>query len=250
MKSKRMWRYIISWVGLLTFGYAQAQTTVSSATLEEFEANEPRTYALRAGIDIVKPLTSQFSNDFKGLEVVGDLQLSKRLYVAAEIGTEEKTQQAELINFTTRGSYVKVGIDYNFFNNWKGMNNALYLGVRYARSLHTHTVNQYELYQLTQYLGQGPTTSGFATGEREQLSNGWIELLVGTKVQLLPNFFAGISARLHILSQNPQPQNFGNLYAPGFNRITDDNKFGAGFNYTLTYSFPFRFRKKKALTTQ
>ena len=230
----------------------QAQTTAVSSTLKEIELEqtEPKTYALRAGIDIVKPLITQFSNDYKGLEIVGDLQLGKRLYVAAELGTEEKTQQAELINFTTSGSYFKLGIDYNFFNNWKGMNNALYLGLRYARSLHTHTVNSYELYQLTRYLRQAPTENGYASGERQQISNGWVELLVGTKVQLLPNFYAGISARLHILNTNPQPENFGNLYAPGFNKITDDNKFGAGFNYTLTYSFPFRFGKKKEVTAQ
>lgn len=230
----------------------QAQTTAVSSTLKEIELEqtEPKTYALRAGIDIVKPLITQFSNDYKGLEIVGDLQLGKRLCVAAELGTEEKTQQAELINFTTSGSYFKLGIDYNFFNNWKGMNNALYLGLRYARSLHTHTVNSYELYQLTQYLRQAPTENGYASGERQQISNGWVELLVGTKVQLLPNFYAGISARLHILNTNPQPENFGNLYAPGFNKITDDNKFGAGFNYTLTYSFPFRFGKKKEVTAQ
>ena len=252
MKSKRMWRYIISWVCFFSMGYSHAQTIVASTTLQENETQqrEPRTFALRAGIDLVKPLTTQFSDDYVGLEIVGDLQLSKRLYAAAEIGTEEKTQQAELINFTTSGSYFKIGIDYNFFNNWKGMNNALYLGARYARSLHTHTVNQYELYQLTQYLRQPPTNEGYATGEREQISNGWVELLVGTKVQLLPNFFAGISARLHILNRNPQPENFGNLYAPGFNKITDDNKFGASFNYTLTYSFPFRFGKKRKTTTQ
>ena len=44
---------------------------------------------------------------------------------------------------------------------------------------------------------------------------------------------------------NPQPYNFGNLYVPGFNKVTDENNFGASFNYTLTYSLPFRFRKSK-----
>ena len=51
---------------------------------------------------------------------------------------------------------------------------------------------------------------------------------------------------MHALLNNNQPQDFGNLHAPGFNKITDDNKFGAGINYTIAYAFPFRFKKEKA----
>lgn len=246
MKNKHIW---LSTISLFLSVWMIGQTTenqpslTNTPTLEILDKKEPQTFAMRVGLDIVKPINSQINSDFQGLELVGDLRLNRRVFVAAEIGSEKKTQQSELIKFTTSGSYIKVGVDYNFFNNWKGMNNALYVGLRLARSLHTHTVNSYELYQLDQYLIES-TTNGYLIGEQEQLSNGWMELIFGTKVQLLPNFYAGISARLNVLLTNPQPANFGNLYAPGFNKITDDNKFGAGFNYTLTYSFPFRFRKK------
>ena len=234
MKIKHIWPFIISLLfPLLSFSQA--------------EEKPPRTYALRAGIDLIKPALTQFGEGYQGLEIVGDLKLTNRFYVAAEIGSERKTQQSEQINFTTKGSYIKAGVDYNFFTNWKGMNNALYAGFRLARSLHTHSVNSYTLYQTNQYL-QVNTTEGFLTGEREQLSSGWFELLFGTKVELFPNFYAGISVRMHALLNNAQPRDFGNLHAPGFNRITDDNKFGGGINYTLSYAFPFRFKKVKTKT--
>ena len=210
---------------------------------EEIEEKAPSTFALRAGLDMIKLGRTQFEEGYQGVEIVCDLRLNRRLAVAAEVGSEQRTQQTEQINFTTNGSYIKLGVDYNFFNNWKGMDNALFVGFRLARSLHTHTVNNYTLYALNQYLAV-ITSEGFLTGEREQLSTGWLEFLIGTKVQLLPNFYAGISLRMHGLLSNKQPQNFGNLYAPGFNRITDDNKFGGSINYTLTYSFPFRFKRK------
>ena len=234
MKIKYIWPFIINLLfPLLVFSQVEEKT--------------PRTYALRAGIDLIKPALTQFGEGYQGLEIVGDLKLTNRLYVAAEIGSERKTQQSEQINFTTKGSYIKAGIDYNFFNNWKGMNNALYAGFRLARSLHTHNVNSYTLYQTNQYL-QVNTIEGFLTGEREQLSSGWLEVLFGTKVELFPNFYAGISVRMHALLNNTQPRDFGNLHAPGFNRITDDNKFGGGINYTLSYAFPFRFKKAKTKT--
>lgn len=236
MKSKHIWLFTISLLWSL-FAFSQEEEN------EVIENKAPRTFALRIGLDVIKPARTQFEEGFQGLELVGDLKLNNRVYIAAEIGSEKRTQQTEQINFTTKGSYIKAGVDYNFFNNWKGMNNALFVGVRLARSLHTHTVNNYTLYSLTQYIPV-QTSEGFLTGERGQLSTGWFELLFGTKVQLLPNFYAGISLRMHGLLSNKQPQDFGNLYTPGFNKITDDNKFGGSINYTLTYSLPFRFKRK------
>ena len=236
MKSKHICLFTISFLWAL-FAFSQEEEK------EEIEGKAPRTFALRAGLDMIKLGRTQFEEGYQGVEIVGDLRLNKRLAVAAEVGSEQRTQQTEQINFTTNGSYIKLGVDYNFFKNWKGMDNALFVGFRLARSLHTHTVNNYTLYALNQYLAVD-TRDGFLTGEREQLSTGWFEFLFGTKVQLLPNFYAGISLRMHGLLSNKQPQNFGNLYAPGFNRITDDNKFGGSINYTLTYSFPFRFKRK------
>ena len=32
-------------------------------------------------------------------------------------------------------------------------------------------------------------------------------------------------------------------YIPGFNKKTEDNVFGGGFNYTLTYNIPFLSKK-------
>ena len=236
MKNKHIWPFIISlFFPLFCFSQSENETE---------EEKPPKVYALRVGLDLIKPALTQFGNGYQGLELVGDLRLNNRVYVAAEFGSERKTQQSEQINFTTNGSYIKVGLDYNFFTNWKGMNNALYGGFRLAKSLHTHRVNNYTLYQTNQYLPIN-TTEGFLTGERDQLSSSWLEILFGTKVQLFPNFYAGISVRMHALLNNQQPQNFGNLHAPGFNKITDENKFGGSINYTLSYAFPFRFKKIK-----
>jgi len=69
---------------------------------------------------------------------------------------------------------------------------------------------------------------------------------VGTKVQVLKNVYLGFSARMHVLISDKIPENFDNIYIPGFNKKTTDNKFGASFNYSLTYSIPFlRTAKKK-----
>ena len=200
-------------------------------------------YKLRAGIDLYKPIFSRFNSNFEGIELVGDLNITDRIHLAAELGSEKKTIQSEQTNFTTKGNYLKLGIDYNFFNNWKGMDNSIYLGLRYGRSIHSHNINNYLVYITHHYWNNTKIINGNGIGERKNLSSGWVEFVFGIKTELILNFYLGISLRLNrILSQN-QPDNFGNLYVPGFNKVTDGNNFGSGFNYTLTYSFPFKFKK-------
>ena len=238
MKIKHIWLFIISSC-FSSFALAQSIEKEAIDSLKK----TPKTYALRVGLDANRLLKTQLDSDYAGIELVGDLQLGKRLFVAAELGTEKVEQQSELIHYTTKGNYLKLGIDYNIFNNWVGMDNVLAVGMRFASSGYQHSVNQYELYTTNRYFDNLLVTEGFEIGEKNNISTRWIELLFGVKVELLQNLYAGMSLRLHIIAKRPEPDNYGNVYAPGFNRITDDNSFGSSFNYTLTYKFPFRFRK-------
>lgn len=238
MKTKHIWLCIIS--GFFScIAWSQVTDTPAVDSLKK----EPKTYALRVGIDANRLLKTQMDSDFAGIELVGDLQLGNRLFIAAELGTEKVERQSELIQYTSNGNYLKLGIDYNIFNNWVGMDNVLAVGMRFASSRHQHSVNQYELYTNNRYFDNPFVTEGFEIGEKNKITTRWVELLFGVKVELLDNLYAGMSLRLHILAKRPAIDNYGNVYAPGFNKITDDNSFGSSFNYTLTYKFPFRFRR-------
>ena len=68
--------------------------------------------------------------------------------------------------------------------------------------------------------------------------------LGNSNVQILKNIYTGISLRLNRLISDKIPSNFDNIYIPGFNKKTQDNVFGAGFNYTLTYNFSLLSKKK------
>ena len=113
MNNRLTWLFIISSLFLSWGTIAQEKEEVKPKK----ERKEPITYALRAGIDLYKPIRSQFDKEYQGLEIVGDLKVGERLYVAAEIGNEQRTIQSEQLNFSTSGSYIKIGIDYNMYNN-------------------------------------------------------------------------------------------------------------------------------------
>ena len=101
------------------------------------------------------------------------------------------------------------------------------------------------LYRSEQLFGEDLVQDGYSTGKLSELNAQWIEFLVGMKVQVLKNTYMGFSLRLNRLLGSSSSENFGVLFIPGFNRVTDENIFGSSFNYTITYSIPFRFRKSK-----
>ena len=57
------------------------------------------------------------------------------------------------------------------------------------------------------------------------------------KAEVFNNVFVGFSVRLNRLVSQKRPNNFDNLYIPGFNR-TYNGDFGVGFNYTVSYFIP------------
>ena len=91
-------------------------------------------YGLRVGVDLFNPVNTFFNEERKGLELVGDYRITKKLYIAAELGYLENTTDEDFINFTTNGSYIKAGVDYNAYENWLDMENAIYVGFRYGYS--------------------------------------------------------------------------------------------------------------------
>ena len=197
-------------------------------------------YGVRVGVDLFKLARTFYEKDYKGLEIVGDYRLTKKYYLAGEIGNEDKTVEDDQLNFTTKGTYFKAGVDYNLYENWLDMENMVYLGARYGVSSFSQTLNSYTIYNRYPYYGQ---STEVVSGEKfSGLSAQWIEVLLGVKAKVFNNFYVGFSFRMNKLVSNKKPANFDNLYIPGFNR-TYDGTFGAGFNYTVSYFIPI-YKKK------
>ncbi len=200
-------------------------------------------YGVRVGVDLSKIARAFYEKDYKGLELVGDYRLSKKYYIAGELGNEEKTVNDERLNFTTKGTFFKVGFDYNLYENWLDMENLVYIGARYGVSSFSQTLNTYKVYDRYPYFG---FPQNIESGEKfTGLSAQWIEVLLGVKAKVINNFYVGFSLRVNKIFDNKRPDNFDNLFIPGFNR-TYDGTFGAGFNYTVSYFIPI-YKKKAAV---
>ena len=213
-------------------------------------------YGLRVGIDLSRPLLTLLNDNYQGLEIVGDYRISKHLFLAAELGNESRVVEEVLDNadginritlydIKSAGSYLKLGVDYNTYTNWYGMNNSIIIGARYAFSTFSNTLNNYRYFDSNRYWNPDDFVSGEAfVGEYTGLNASWLELLVGVKAELFANFFLGASIRLNVLVTDKDAGAFTNIWIPGFNRKTDNTRFGWGFNYTLSYLLPI-YRKAR-----
>lgn len=242
MKTQHMFASSIRSVIILllfsTIAFAQEEKKTVTDTLVYKQK-----YGLRLGADISKLARSFLDDNYSGFEIMGDYRLTKRIYIAGEIGNEERTLENDFLNNTTKGSYFKGGIDINFYKNWLDMENMIYAGFRVGASTFNNTLNNYTVYDINnQYWEQQFTV---AEGEEfKGLTALWTELIIGLKAEVFNNFFAGVNVQLKFLISETEPDNYENLYIPGYNRTYDSSKFGGGFGFNLSYLVPI-FKKDK-----
>ena len=240
MKKKQIYLFIISICLSTNMLIGQTESNSTDTLIKKDKLLNIN--KIRLGFDLLKPILSSSEGDNLNYEIVSDLQLTENIYLAGEYGLVDKVIEDENINFNSSGSFLRIGFDYNMFENWIGMDNSIYIGLRYGTSSFSSKVLDYNVRNKDSYFSN-LVTSEFQTIEYSNLSGNWIELLLGIKVETFKNVYLGLSLRLNKLLSDKKPDNFGNLFIPGFNKVTDDNTFGSGFNYTLTYSIPLRKKK-------
>ncbi|PNQ72287.1 hypothetical protein C1T31_12085 [Hanstruepera neustonica] len=199
-------------------------------------------YGLRIGGDISKLVRSFIDDDYTGFEINCDYRLTKRWYIAGEIGAEERTTDTDFLNATAKGTYFKAGADYNAYENWYGMENMIYGGLRVGVSSFSQTLNSYSVYSDNQYW-----SPQFATNESIEykgLSAIWAEVITGIKVEVVNNLYLGANIQFKYMVTQDQPDNFENLYVPGYNKTYDSGNFGFGYGYNISYLIPL-YKKAK-----
>jgi len=253
-----MSRYCISLFFFLLYALGSAQSEPIDLNKKDTVAYK-QPYGIRVGVDLSRVLVSFLEDNYTGLEFVGDYRLTNKLYLAGELGNEKKTigvplgneinnPAGDLYSFTTSGSYIKLGIDYNTYGNWYGEQNMIYVGGRYAFSTFSQTLDNYKIFNTDRYWN--PDDFAVGTTQNQEFSSlnaSWLEFVVGIKAEILKNLYFSASARLAFYITNKQPENnaFRNLFIPGFNKVTDGSKFGVGYNYSISYLIPLYKKSNK-----
>ena len=191
-------------------------------------------YGIRAGIDLSKQIR-MLTEEYSGLSLYGDIKIKERLFIVAELGNDQKTIETENINSKLSGSYMKAGFNYNLYNNLPGLNNEIYIGLRYSQSLFKNELIDYSIYNKDRFWNDQRI---FEYKEFDNLKSSWIEFVVGFNSEIKNNLFMGLSLRLNRMLKQDIPENFTNLFIPGFNKVTENNNFGTGITYSIIYQIP------------
>nr|WP_235935453.1 DUF6048 family protein [Flavobacterium ichthyis] len=239
MKMKHTSIFIFNFFCLLFCANISAQEPATDTIVAQ---KFPDRYGLRVGVDLFKIARSFYDKEYKGFEITADYRFNKKIYIAGEFGNENKTTNEPQLNFTTKGTFVKFGADYNLYDNWLDMENMITIGARYGFSTFSQELNSYTIYNPNPYF----SNESVITESRsfDGLSAHWLEFVAGMKAEIFDNLFMGFSVRLNYLVSNKKPNDFDNLYIPGFNR-TYDGSFGVGFNYTVSYFIPLYKKQQK-----
>lgn len=218
---------------------------VANAQRQDTIVNNKRlnnTYGLRVGIDLNKLITTATNKNYKGFEINGDYRLTKKWYLAGELGNENRTLREDAINSNTKGSYIRVGADFNAHKNLIGMRNLIFTGFRYGFSTFDQRLNSFTIIQQDSFFENPVRPSNLAT---DGLTAHWIEFVAGVKTEVLNNIFLGFSVSVRRLVAEQTPNGFDNFFIPGFGRTNDASEFAAGFSYFVSYYLPLYKKKKR-----
>jgi hypothetical protein len=243
MKQRRTLIYFISSIALLLLFSASvnAQNDSIPNTVND-SIKIKQKYGLRFGADIGKLIRSFVDDDYTGFEIIADYRLKNRLYIVGEIGIEEKTTITDYLDITTKGTYLKGGIDYNLYQNWLDMDNMIFAGFRVGASSFSHTRNSFQVYSIDQYWQPQFTSTDGA--KFNDLTAIWIELIIGLKAELFNNLYLGLNVQLKGLASETEPEGLENIYIPGFGKTFDSSGIGVGYGYTISYRIPL-YKKDK-----
>ncbi len=198
-------------------------------------------YGLRVGIDLSKIARTIIEEDYTGFMVEGDFRFYKNYYLAAEIGNEKLPFEGDNIKVSSSGTFVKIGANYNAYDNWQGMQNIIFVGLRYGFTTFKQDLKEYRIYTTDNYFDDDLRTDA---GETSGLTASWIELIAGLKVEVLKNLYLSANVQLKRRITDKKPDGFDNLTIPGFGRTYDDSTFGVGYGYSISYLIPI-FKKSK-----
>jgi len=239
MNKKHILKYIISFFLTLyfSFSWSQQETANDSIQLIKNDSLKTKKYAaIRIGIDVSRPIIQLLQKQDLGIEITADYKVAKNWYIASEFGYESEPGHEDQIDFHTKGSYAKLGFNYNAYENLEGLNNEVYIGLRYGFSQFQQQLTSYTVIDLDDYFGDYTATPGTVY---EGLAAHWAELHFGLKVETLPHLYLAVGIHFKKLLSDEVPEGFANLYIPGFNKVLL-NRDTIGFNYTISYQIPLK----------
>jgi hypothetical protein len=195
-------------------------------------------YMIRFGVDASKFVLNELLKKHKSYEFSIEWYTKKERFWTAEFGFGNSSVDYDYLEYNSQNWFAKIGFDKMVFtrkkiNDWSGV----FWGLRYGVA---GCKRGNAMYKIDDGLG------GVGNGGEPQKNAlvHWGEVVLGMKVELSKNIFAGWTGRFKLLAN---PKTFGNLppyYIAGYGY--GDKSINFDFNFFINYSIQWKknFSKK------
>ncbi|TRX72428.1 DUF6048 family protein [Carboxylicivirga sp. M1479] len=227
-----MLKYLLSLSILLLCTGSWAQKTDEELSKEEKKLANKGEPGLAFGLDLAPFINHLFSNERFGVEANVRYTINRKWQAVGEIGYENVDMDTEQMNYTSDGSFARVGVDYNIFRVEEvGNNDNILLGVRYGASIQEHSCPRYTVEEV--YWGN--VNGSFSPST---VASHWGEFVFGLRSEVLKNFYMGWTVRFKTILNVGADNELEPYSVPGYGRR--DRPTNMGFTYTLEYQIPFK----------
>ncbi len=184
------------------------------------------------GVNVSGPINRIFDKDRSGISFISRMSVKNQLIFLAEAGYENISFENSRYNYSSNGSFLKAGLEYDVFGEKElGSNDNLLFGLHYGFALQEHSSSQFVIENV--YWGDYSGHKGAYT-----TSTHWIELSGGPRMELFKNFYMGWVFQIKVALYRNNPDILLPYLIPGFGN--GDNSINAGFSYTLEYMIPWK----------
>lgn len=204
-------------LALAFFGRVSAQDTL-------------RTYGPRFGIDLSRFIYLLTDPVQTGAGASVDFEVYRNVYPVFEMGFNSLSENTELFDYASSGTYARAGIDYNVLSlKDRSAHHTITVGFRYGISRFTHNIDN-------QVIEDDYWGDYVPEPYESSLTGQWIELVGGMTAEVFSNFFLGWTVRYKILLNPEMDPLMVPEMIPGYGSGGEDRLFG--FTYSVYYKIP------------
>jgi hypothetical protein len=190
---------------------------------------------VRFGFDAGSYIWEKF-NDSRAYIFYSDINFYKNYYVYLESGYFEHLTDTSLLTYLTNGSYIKLGIDYNLYQNWLDMDNDIGIGLRFGHAAYDYQLKKIRINQP----GAIYTPDiHYVDKKFNNLSANWLEINAKVQTELFFHIYLGYAVSVKKLLSYTSPDDFETSFIPGFNQKNSYSNFGFGMQYFISYQLKF-----------
>lgn len=187
-------------------------------------------FAGEVGVNVWDPLMRAFGQKYGGIDFSAALNLHNRYIPTFEAGFGMADKTPAEMNYTYKSPlapYFKIGMDYNFIYN-SDPAYRFFAGIRYGFSAFSYSLKNV-IFNDT-YWGE----TGGIDFPSQNVTAGWIDLILGLRVKIAGPISAGWMFRYHSLLHQSHPSTGDAWYIPGFG--TSGSSITGSFYFVYNFS--------------